>query len=80
MISGTSSAYTRNGDSGQGITFHFCAGCGTTLHWELADLPDMMMVAVGAFADPNFLTPQVSVYGSRRHPWVDISCTVRHED
>jgi hypothetical protein len=53
--------------------------CGTTLHWELADLPDMIAVAVGAFADPMFLTPQVSVYGSRRHPWVDISGPVRHE-
>ena len=51
-----------------------------TLHWELADLPDMIVVAVGAFADPTFLTPQVSVYGSRRHPWVDISGRARREN
>jgi hypothetical protein len=37
-------------------------------------------VAVGAFADPTFLTPHVSVYGSRRHLWVDISGWVRREN
>ncbi len=80
QIAGPSSLYTRIGDSGQIITYHFCPSCGTTLHWELADLPDMIVVAVGAFADPTFLTPQVSVYGSRRHPWVDISGRARREN
>jgi hypothetical protein len=27
-------------------------------------------VAVGAFADPDFPAPAVSVYDCRRHPWV----------
>jgi hypothetical protein len=27
-------------------------------------------VPLGAFADPSFPPPTVSVYGSRRHPWV----------
>jgi hypothetical protein len=29
-------------------------------------------VAVGAFADPHFPPPRVSVYDSRRHPWVQL--------
>jgi hypothetical protein len=29
-------------------------------------------VAVGAFADPGFPPPRVSVYDSRRHPWVQL--------
>jgi hypothetical protein len=80
QISGPTSPYTRIGDSGQIITYHFCSRCGTTLHWELADSPDMIAAAVGAFADPTFLIPEVSVYGSRRHPWVDISGRVRREN
>jgi hypothetical protein len=80
QIEGPSSSYTRTGDSGQSITFHFCPRCGTTVHWELAHFPDMIAVAVGAFADPTFLSPQFSVYDSRRHPWVDISGPVRHEN
>ena len=80
QIEGPSSSYMRIGDSGQSATFHFCPSCGTTLHWELAPFPDMIAVAVGAFADPMFLPPQFSVYEVRRHPWVDISGSVQHED
>jgi hypothetical protein len=29
-------------------------------------------VAVGAFADPHFPAPRVSVYDCRRHPWVQL--------
>jgi hypothetical protein len=42
QIAGPSSSYTRIGNSGQIITYHFCPSCGTTLHWELRDLPDMI--------------------------------------
>ena len=80
QVMGPSSSYTRSGDSGQKINFHFCSSCGTTLYWEPAAMPDMISVAIGAFADPTFFVPQVSVYGSRKHPWVEISATVRCED
>jgi hypothetical protein len=79
-IEGHSSQYIRTGDSGQTITFHFCPSCGTTLHWELADHPDMVAIAVGAFADPTFLPPQFSVYESRRLPWVAIRGPVQCEN
>jgi hypothetical protein len=78
-IQGYSSQYIRRGDSGQTITFQFCPDCGTTLHWELADHPDMVVIAVGAFAEPTFLPPQFSVYESRRHPWVAIPGPVQHD-
>ena len=29
-------------------------------------------VAVGAFADPGFPPPRLSIYESRRHPWVQL--------
>jgi hypothetical protein len=76
---GTSTAYVRKGDSGQSITFHFCSGCGTTLYWELGLHPDFISVAVGAFADPAFPTPGISVYESRRHPWVVVPQRAQHE-
>jgi hypothetical protein len=31
--------------------FHFCPSCGSTVYWEPARKPDMIGVAVGAFAD-----------------------------
>lgn len=66
---GRAQTYERIGDSGGRVTFHFCPTCGTTVYWDLQALPDHIVVAVGAFADPNFPAPTVSVYGVRRHPW-----------
>jgi hypothetical protein len=43
--------------------------CGATVYWEPSALPDFLSVAVGAFADPSFPAPTVSVYEIRRHAW-----------
>jgi hypothetical protein len=69
-IEGRTTQWTRPGDSGELCTFSFCPVCGTTICWEPAGLPDFISVAVGAFADPSFPPPRVSVYEDRRHPWV----------
>jgi hypothetical protein len=72
-ISGPSTRYVRTGDSGMQIPFHFCPDCGTTMYWRLEDFPGVIAIAVGAFADPTFPGPQVSVYHeSRRHRWVNL--------
>jgi hypothetical protein len=79
QIGGHSHEYVRTGDSGQAISFHFCPHCGTTVYWTLAHAPEIIAVAVGAFADPAFATPQFSVYGSRQHPWVQIPAYMQRE-
>ena len=71
-IHGESSVYTRTGESGGDIFFHFCAGCGSTVYYKLAGSPDIVAVPVGAFADPDFPEPQMSFYESRRHAWVNM--------
>jgi hypothetical protein len=70
---GESKLYTRVGDSGGKIDFHFCPECGATVYWEMRGMPGFVAVPVGAFADPQFAPPKVSVYGSRRHPWATVS-------
>lgn len=67
-IEGTSTAYTRVGDSGSPITFHFCATCGATVFYRISD-PAFVAVPVGAFADPAFPPPRVTVYEARQHAW-----------
>lgn len=66
---GQSTQWRRHGESGDYATFHFCPTCGSTVYWEPNAMPDAVMVAVGAFADPAFPPPHVSVYEERRHPW-----------
>jgi hypothetical protein len=58
--------------------------CGTNLFWEIDDLPDSCIVAIGAFADPEFVyrqlpAPTFSVYKAHKHPWVEIPPSVTED-
>jgi hypothetical protein len=68
-IAGQSTAFTRTGDEGTQLTFHFCPKCGSTVYFEQDDAPNLIAVPVGAFTDPGFPPPTRSVYEHRRHPW-----------
>lgn len=80
VVAGRSSRFERVGDSGGRVTFHFCPDCGATVYWEPDGLPDFVMVAVGAFADPGFPPPTVSVYEARRHTWALPDLPLEHID
>ena len=69
-ISGVSTEYVRVGDEGSKVKFHFCPVCGSTVYYEPEGLEAFVAVPVGAFADPGFPTPSVSVYEERMHQWV----------
>jgi len=69
-VSGRSTEYLRSSDDGHERTFRFCPDCGTTVFWTNEDSPDVVAVAIGAFADPSFPQPTVSVYGSRQYRWL----------
>jgi hypothetical protein len=72
-VSGTATEYVRVGDGGTRATFRFCPVCGTTVfHTQEGREDAEVLVAVGAFADPSFPPPQDSIYGNRRHPWVQL--------
>ena len=77
-ILGDSAVYRRVADSGNTIDFHFCPTCGATVYYEAEVRPDAIAIPVGAFADPAFPAPRVSVYESRRHPWVHVPADVEH--
>lgn len=68
-IQGQSTTFTRTGDDGTHLSFHFCPKCGATVYFEQDEVPNLVAVPIGAFADPTFPPPTVSVYESRRHPW-----------
>jgi hypothetical protein len=71
-VSGTATEYVRVGDQGARFTFRFCPVCGTTVFHTEEGNDRSVSVAVGAFADPDFPAPRVSVYDCRRHPWVQL--------
>jgi hypothetical protein len=69
-VTGTATEYVRTGDQGARFVFRFCPICGTNLFHTEEGHDASVGVAVGAFADPAFPAPQVSIYDSRRHSWV----------
>src|SRR5262245_57426640 len=50
--------------------FHFCPDCGSQVFQSEPAEPDLVVVAVGAFADPSFPPPTESGYDDLRHAWV----------
>jgi len=69
-VEGDAKTYVRVGDEGSSATFRFCPTCGATVYWVNDTMADTIAVPVGAFADPTFPPPRISVYGVRKHPWV----------
>ena len=77
-IEGTHRDYTRLSDAGERLTFSFCPDCGATVFYVTELQPELVAVPLGAFADPSFPEPTVSVWESRRHPWVELPRVVEH--
>jgi hypothetical protein len=69
-IEGDAREYVRISDEGEPRTYSFCPQCGSTVYYVLDSAPDVVAVPVGAFADPTFPEPTVSVWESRKHAWV----------
>jgi CheY-like chemotaxis protein len=72
-LGGRAARCTRVGDSGSSAEFAFCPDCGTTVWWTLSGMPEFVAIAVGAFADPGFPAPGISIYEDRRHPWLTVA-------
>lgn len=80
-LSGEWSEYSRVSDTGgEKRTFRFCPSCGGTVFFQTGDAPDVVGVPVGAFADPSFPAPRISVWESRQHGWLDMPPTLEHHE
>jgi hypothetical protein len=71
-IEGSSREYVRISDHGEARIFRFCPECGATVFYTAESAPELIAVPVGAFADPEFPPPRVSVREERQHPWLDL--------
>jgi hypothetical protein len=78
-VSGRYGDYSRISDEAdrKEHVFHFCPECGSQVFYTEPDEPDLVVVSVGAFADPSFPPPTDSGYDSRRHSWVELPDSVR---
>ena len=68
--SGPAKLYVRDAPDGRKMRNYFCPECGTSVYWTTDLVKGAVGVAVGAFCDPNFLRPHVSVWENSKHDWV----------
>jgi hypothetical protein len=78
VIRGNATQFVRPGDSGDPASFYFCPVCGATLYYQLAEFDDLVGVPVGAFANPEFPAPTISVFEECMHPWVSLPAGIEH--
>jgi hypothetical protein len=81
QVVGRFNDYTRVSDEAdrKEHVLHFCPDCGSKVFYTEPDEPDLVVVSVGAFADPAFPPPTVSGYDSRRHPWLTLADTIERQ-
>ena len=60
------------------IRFPVGPRCGSTVYYEPEGLEEYLAIPVGAFADPGFPAPSVSVYEDRMHGWVVPPADAQH--
>jgi hypothetical protein len=81
-VDGRFSDYTQVSDQAdrKEHVLHFCPVCGSQVFYTEPTEPDLIVVSVGAFADPSFPPPTVSGYESRRHPWIGLPAEIERQD
>ena len=77
-IVGTGTEYVLVGDEGTKATFRFCPTCGATVYYTAEGFPETVAIPVGAFAEPTFPAPSISVYEGRMHSWVSMPADMEH--
>ena len=78
-IAGQPTTFTVTGNNGE-AHFHFCPICGSTVYYANDSQPGTIAIPLGAFDDPYFVTPTVSVWEERQHEWVEIAGDFEHFD
>ena len=83
-IAGESKTFVKVADSGNKASFHFCPECGSDVYYEIDGKFDdkfngLIAIPIGTFDDSFFLTPEYSVWESRKHPWVEIVGNIEHD-
>jgi hypothetical protein len=77
-IEGPSKVFERDGQAGRKVRFHFCPNCGTSVFWDADIRPDVYLIAVGAFADPGFPPPTMSIFEESKHTWMRLPDGLKH--
>lgn len=77
-ITGHATRFERPTATGGIAETFFCATCGSTMYVRVGKQPTMLGVPIGAFADPKYPAPMLSVWEEGKHDWVIIPDPTEH--
>ena len=72
ITAGQSKGFTKQADSGNELTRHFCSDCGSPLFTSSPSHPDLVYVKAGAFDDPTLVHSVRQSWTRSSVPWAVI--------
>lgn len=78
-VSGATQTWRTTGDSGLWAEFERCATCGDQIAYRIEYYPDLTAIPLGALDDPFAFVPEISVWESRKHAWLDVAGIAQHD-
>ncbi len=79
-ISGDTQSHTRLAESGSEIARHFCPRCGTPLFARTARAPDLLLLPVGLFDEPDWFSPNQAIFSRSHLDWDALDPTLPQYD
>jgi hypothetical protein len=73
-------SFERPSASGYPVAFFFCRRCGSNVYWQPARMPDLVGVALGAFANLDIPPPVQSVWTKDMHGWLVLPDSIQRFD
>lgn len=77
-ITGQATRFERPTDTGGMAESYFCPTCGSTMYVRVGKQPTMLGVPVGAFGNPTYPAPMLSVWEDGKHNCVAIPPPAEH--
>ncbi len=72
-VSGTMTSFETAADSGNRVTFCFCATCGSPILGRSSGFPGMVTLRAASLDEPDRFAPQMVVYAKRKRAWDHVS-------
>jgi hypothetical protein len=72
-MEGESKTFTRPGGSGKPVKRLFCPECGSTVVWDAAVAPNMVLIPSGTLDDTSFIKPTRNLFCDSAQSWVPLT-------
>jgi hypothetical protein len=72
IVRGAPKAFTKRGDSGDELTRHFCADCGSPLYTSAPKHAEHVYVKAGTLDDPSLVAPSRQIWLGSAVAWREI--------